>query len=100
LAIAEGLFPSVQDCTLYLVISIYRIVRVRRGVAGYVGAGRMAWEATAENCRRRRAAALGFGVLLLVRFAAGNANCPLTEKKYTIQFTCKISGGRTAVYSI
>jgi len=40
---------------------------VRRGVAGYVGAGRMAWEATAGNWRRRRAAALGFAGLLLVR---------------------------------
>jgi len=33
----------------------------------------MAWEATAGNWRRRRAAALGFGGLLLVRFAAGVA---------------------------
>jgi len=37
---------------------------VRRGVAGYVGAGSMAWEATAEDWRRRRAAALVFGGLL------------------------------------
>jgi len=33
----------------------------------------MAWEATAGNGRRRRAAALDFGGLLLVRFAAGAA---------------------------
>jgi len=47
---------------------------VRRGVAGYRGgADGMAWEATAGNWRRRRAAALGFGGLLLVRFAAGAA---------------------------
>jgi len=35
---------------------------VRQGVAGYrSGADGMAWEATAGNWRRRRAAALGFG---------------------------------------
>jgi len=33
----------------------------------------MAWEATSGNWRRRRAAALGFGGLLLVRFAGGAA---------------------------
>jgi len=38
------------------------------GAAGYGGgAGGMAWEATAENWRRRRVASLGFGGLLLVR---------------------------------
>jgi len=52
----------------------------------------MAWEATAGNWRRRRAAALGFGGLLVVRFAAGAAEavgekpletriCPLIEMK-------------------
>jgi len=47
---------------------------VSRGVAGYRGgADGMAWEATAGNWRRRRAAALGFGGLLVVRFAAGAA---------------------------
>jgi len=47
---------------------------VRRGVAGYRGGSDgMAWEATAGNWRRRRAAALGFGGLLVVRFAAGAA---------------------------
>jgi len=34
---------------------------------------RRRWKATAGNWRRRRAAALGFGGLLLVRFAAGAA---------------------------
>jgi len=33
----------------------------------------MKWEATAGNWRCRRAAALGFGGLLVVRFAAGAA---------------------------
>jgi len=33
----------------------------------------MAWEATAGNWRRRRSAALGFGGLLVVQFAAGAA---------------------------
>jgi len=51
----------------------YIYLTVHRGVAGYVGAGRMAWEATAGKWRCRRAAALGFGGLLLVRFAAGAA---------------------------
>jgi len=47
---------------------------VRRGVSGYRGgADGMAWEATAGNWRRRWAAALGFGGLLVVRFAAGAA---------------------------
>jgi len=43
------------------------------GLRGTGGAGGMAWEATAGNWRRRRAAALGLGGLLLVRFAAGAA---------------------------
>jgi len=37
------------------------------GSGGTGGAGRMAWEATPGNWRRRRAAALGFGGFLLVR---------------------------------
>jgi len=50
-----------------LILSGSKDQHVRRGVAGYFGAGRMAWEATAGNWRRWQAAALGFGGLLLVR---------------------------------
>jgi len=51
------------------------------------GAGGMAWEATAGNWRRRRAVALGFGGLLLVRENHSKREVPLDRKVIRTQFT-------------